>query len=92
MYDIVQAFDSLWIQDSFIEMYKSSNDPDDKLSLLCKLNQRNNVAVNTPVGETERVLIEDIVMQGSTAGPLLCSNSCNSLGRKSQKEGKNLDK
>ena len=55
-----------------------------------ELNQNNLVAINTPVGQTKRVNIQNIVMQGSTPGPLKCSNSIDTLGKKSIKNGQNL--
>ena len=83
VFDLVQAFDSLWSQDCMIDLYNSSNTKDDKLRLIYRLNQENNVAVNTPVGQTERKMIRNLVMQGSTPSPLLCSNSCDKLGKES---------
>ena len=56
------------------------------------MNQKNKVAVCTPVGMTERVDINNILMQGSTLAPLLCSNSCDSLGKKSQRDDEYLHK
>ena len=48
------------------------------------------MAVNTPVGQTERVNIQDIVMQGGTFGSLMCSNSIDSIGKKCYTRGDNL--
>ena len=81
--DLVEAFDSLWPEDSFTEFYKYSEVKDDKLSLIFQLNQESRVAVHTPVGLTERHMIPNVIMQGTTPAPLLCSNSCDSLGKES---------
>ena len=64
VYDLVQAFDSLWLEDCMIDMYDSlpSNQRDDKLAVIYESNHNNLVAVNTSVGQTERVNIQDIVM------------------------------
>ena len=53
----------------------------DKLALLYKANCENEVAVKTPVGQTERVNLPEIVMQGGTWGPLKCSNSLDKIGK-----------
>ena len=73
-----------------IDLYKSSSVKDDKIRLLFELNQDNKVAINTPVGQTERKTIPNIIMQGTTPAPLLCSNSCDSLGRESEKDDEYL--
>ena len=40
------------------------------------------MAVKTPVGLTDRVNLPSIVMQGGTFGPMQCSNSIDSIGKK----------
>ena len=57
---------------------------DDKLSLLYEANKKNMVAVKTAVGMTDRIDIPNIVQQGGTWGPGLCSNSVDNLGKKWQ--------
>ena len=42
------------------------------------------VAVNTAVGQTERVNIPEICTQGRTWGPMLCSNSIDRVGKYSE--------
>ena len=48
------------------------------------------MAINTAVGQTERVEIPRIVMQGGTWGPLQCSNSIDTIGRKCVDRGQHL--
>ena len=64
----------------------SEENKNDKLALLFKSNQNNLVSVNTAVGLTERIDIPNIVQQGGTWGPGLCSNSIDMVGRKSEKQ------
>ena len=64
-----------------LDFYNSAENKDDKLALMYQLNQDNLVAVNTPVGQTERVIMNNIIMQGSTPAPLQCSNSVDLLGK-----------
>ena len=46
------------------------------------MNTNNFVAINTPYGQTERVNMKNIVMQGSKWGPLKCSNSIDKIGKR----------
>ena len=46
------------------------------------MNQDNYIAVNTAVGQTERVNLKNIVMQGGKWGPLKCSNTMDKIGEK----------
>ena len=48
---------------------------DNKLALVYESNVNNLVAVNTNMGQTERINIEKIVQQGGSWGPMECSNS-----------------
>ena len=92
VYDLIQAFDSLWLEDCMIDMYDSlpPSQHDDKLAVIYESNQNNYVAVNTSVGQTERVNIQNVVMQGGTFGPLMCSNSIDTIGKKCYNRGENL--
>ena len=88
IYDIEKAFDGLWLQDCMNDLFDtvSEENKNDKLALLFKSNQNNLVSVNTAVGLTERIDIPNIVQQGGTWGPGLCSNSIDMVGRKSEKQ------
>ena len=50
------------------------------------------VAVKTPVGQTDRINVSEIVMQGGTWGPLKCSNSLDKLGKLCETTGEHLYK
>ena len=92
IYDIIQAFDRLWLDDYLNDIYDSlpPSQRDDKMALLYEINKRNKVAVNTAVGQTERVEINKVVTQGGTWGSLLCSNHVDTLGRKCKETGKHM--
>ena len=64
----------------------------DKLALLYKANCDNHVAVKTPAGQTERINIRELVMQGGTWGPLKCSNSLDKMGKIYEDTGEHLYK
>ena len=94
IYDIKQAFDALWLQDCMNDLYDSLPDTgrNDKLCLLYKANSDSHVAVKTPVGQTDRINVSEIVMQGGTWGPLKCSNSLDKLEKLCETTGEHLYK
>ena len=83
IYDLEQAFDSLWLEDCMIDLYDSLSavNRNDKLALLYESCINNYVAVNTPHGLTERKHMKSLVQQGGTWGPLMCSNSVDTIGK-----------
>ena len=89
IYDLEKAFDALWLEDCMNDAFDSLSvdKRDDKLALLYESNRRNLVAVNTAVGLTERIDMPNIVQQGGTWGPCLCSNSVDTLGKKIRDRG-----
>ena len=92
IYDIQKAFDSLWLDDSFNELYDTLlvQHRNEKISLLYQTNLKNMVAVKTPAGLTQRVDMPSIIQQGGIWGSLLCSISIDSIGRKCRNRGKYL--
>ena len=84
IYDVKQCFDALWLEDCMLDLHSATPDAlhNDKLALIYKANEENKVAVKTPVGLTKRKSIPTIVMQGGTFGPMQCSNSIDSIGKK----------
>ena len=87
IYDLVQAFDSLWLKDCMNDLFDilPRNMQDSKLSLVYELNRLNMVTVNTPCGPTDAFSLYDIVQQGGGWGPIECSVSIDKLGRISTK-------
>ena len=92
IYDLIKAFDRLWLEDCMNDLYDSipSEQLDDKLALIYQANTKNQVAVNTAVGLTKRVNIENIVTQGGVFGSLQCSNSIDTIGKKCYNYGEHL--
>ena len=89
IYDLEKAFDSLWLVDCMNDAFETldKSNRDDKLVLLYESNKTNLVAINTAFGVTERVNIPQIVQQGGTWGPCLCSNSVDTIGKKLERRG-----
>ena len=92
IYDLVQAFDSLWLEDCMNDLYDSLSDKnrDDKLALVYKSNVENLVAISTPLGQTNRVKIESIVQQGGSWSSMECSNSTEKIGKLIYKDGEHM--
>ena len=89
--DYRQCFDSMWLSESVNDLFESGIQ-DDNLALIHAANAENLVAVKTPVGLTERKLVEKIVMQGEVTGPGQCSNQIDTFGKECLEEGKLLYK
>ena len=92
IYDIEKAFDALWLEDSMNDLCNTipSASHDDKIALIYEANRNNKVAVNTAVGQTDRVDIPCIVMQGGTWGPMQCSNAIDKIGKTCYERGQHL--
>jgi hypothetical protein len=83
IYDLVKAFDALWVTDCMNDLWDTlpATARDDRLGLLYESNRSNLVAVNTTVGQTDRVDIPEIAQQGGTWGPMMCSKSIDVVGK-----------
>ena len=84
IYDLEKAFDALWLEDCLNDLFDNlpEENRNEKIGLLYESSRTNMVAVKTAVGLTKRVNMPDIVQQGGTWGPMLCSNTVDTLGRK----------
>ena len=78
--DYKQCFDSMWLDECVNDLFKAGVQ-DDHLAVLYEANSKNQVAVKTPFGKTERRMVEKIVLQGEVFGPLECSVSVDSFGK-----------
>ena len=89
LYDIKKCFDSLWMKECLNDLYEagltSSN-----LNLIYEGNKECMISVKTPNGQTERVRINEIIMQGSVWGPLCCTSTMDKIGKKAYKTGSPL--
>ena len=90
VYDLVQAFDGLWLSDCMNDIYDilPAEKRDRKLALVYESNKSNLVAVNTPVGRSKRINLPEIVQQGGGWGPIECSVSIDKIGRDISKSGR----
>ena len=80
VYDVETCFDSLWLQDCINDIFEAGLQ-NDKLPLLYLENLNARVAVKTTKGKSKRINIENIIMQGSVWGGLMCTTSMDKLGK-----------
>ena len=74
LYDYSQCFDSLWLEDCLISLWKLGVQSE-ILSFLYEMNKECNIMIKTPAGLTEEFTVKNIVQQGSVSGSTLCSAS-----------------
>ena len=84
--DIKQCFDSIWLEDAINDLYLSGV-CSRNLNLLYEGNSSTEMLVETRFGQSERVTLKRIVMQGSVSGGSICSNQISKLCNKSYNEG-----
>ena len=79
----------MWLEDCLNDVIDNidKENQNDKISLLYESNKDNMVAVNTAVGLTDRINIPTVVQQGGNWGPILCSNSIDTIGKKCRDRG-----
>ena len=92
IYDVEKCFDALWLEDCMTDLYDTlpQQARDDKLALVYQMNTENSVAINTDVGQTEKVTITNIGLQGGKWEPFQCSNSIDMVGEICVESGENL--
>ena len=79
----------MWLDESVNDLFEAGMN-NDNLAVLYEANKRNEVAVKTPFGITERKTVEKIVLQGEVFGPLECSVSIDKFGKECLEEEKHL--
>ena len=80
--DYMLCFDSMWLEEVMNDLYEAGVN-DDKLALISKINESNEIAVQTPVGLTRRENVKNIVCQGDPWGSIECSISVDGFGKES---------
>ena len=81
--DAEKCFDKLWLQDGIFELWRCGTDVRD-CQMIKRLNEKAEIVVKTPVGDTNPFQLKDIVRQGSVYGPQICNASTdkvNMIGR-----------
>ena len=86
--DIKQCFDAIWLKEAINDLYTSGVDSRN-LNLLYEGNTSTNMSIDTPLGATDRIVLTNLVMQGSITGGILCSNQISKLCNRTWNEGEN---
>ena len=89
MYDLWKCFDGLWLEECCNDLYEAGVH-DDKLALVYEGNRTNKMAINTPLGLTERVIVERVVTQGGVTGPVCCATQTDCIGKESLQRNENF--
>ena len=89
LYDIAKCFDSMWYEETMNDLWDVGVQ-EDKFAVIAKLNENCNIAVKTPVGITERFLVNKIKMQGTNFSNIKCSIQIDTLGKECYTSGENL--
>ena len=69
-----KCFDKLWLKNCLIEIYDLGYSPG-TITSLHEINKTSNIAVDTPVGKTLSVTVEEVMKQGFIFGPVMCCAS-----------------
>ena len=77
----------MWLQDCLNDLYDAGVN-NRNLAIIYEANSKNKVAVKTPNDTTDRIVIENIVLQGEVLAPLECSVSVDTFGKECQEEEK----
>jgi hypothetical protein len=79
--DIAKCFDKMWYAETANDIFNAGV-TDDKFVILANSNAKCKVAVKTPWGSTtDRVVLENIEMQGTVPAPLKASVQLDTLGK-----------
>ena len=70
----------MWSEETMNDLYDVGL-KDEKFALLSLLNEKCNVKVKTPVGDTENFQLTRVEMQGTVTAPLKCAVQIDTLGR-----------
>jgi hypothetical protein len=78
--DLEKCFDKLHLKDCIIEIVEAGV-PVEEAIFIYEMNQNVEAEVDTPVGVTKKIFIEEAVRQGTVLGPPLCGVSTNRLNK-----------
>ena len=78
--DLYKCFDKLSLKECCNDLYEAGI-TDDRLNMIYEGSKTNRVALNTPIGQTNHILIEENVTQGGPLGPIQCSLHIDKIGK-----------
>ena len=77
-----KCFDSLWLYECMNDMFEAGV-TNDKLAMIYHGNRKNMVSIKTPIGPTKRTDLNDILTQGGSLAPSVCSVHTDTIGKES---------
>ena len=72
--DAKKCFDKLWLKDCLIEIYNLGYSPG-TIRSLHQINKTSNIVVDTPVGKTPSITVEEVVKQRTIFDSIMCCGS-----------------
>ena len=81
-FDFHSCFDSMWQKENINDLYESGIQ-DDKFPLLYKINEINEIAIQTAMGLSNVKTVKNIVCQGDPWGSIECSCIVDTFGKES---------
>ena len=72
--------DAMWTEETMND-YFDAGVQDDKFALTALMNDKCKVKIKTPVGDTDRIEMKRIEMQGTVPAPLKCAIQIDTLGK-----------
>ena len=75
-----KCFDSLWNQECLNDLWDAGCQ-DDKLHILAQGNKSAHVAIKTSKGNTKRIVISNVIMQGTVNSGLFCTCTTDKLAK-----------
>ena len=81
--DIEKCFDNLWLRECIVEMSRCDI-PTEEVIYIYKMNEKVKAIIQTPVGMTEKIELEEIVKQGTVGGNKLCGKSTDRINNMGQ--------
>ena len=81
-YDLAQAYDSLWVSHTLVDLYENKIDSN-LLNIIYELSKNATISIKTPVGISEEKEIDETIMQGETVSSILCTSSVDKVAKDS---------
>ena len=83
--DVTDCFNSLWTEKTITDLHENGIQSN-LLNLIHELSKSATISIKTPVGTTEKKMIEDIIMKGETLSSISCTLSMDRISKESKKE------
>ena len=76
--DAVKCFDKLWLKDTLVDLNEAGM-REREVNMIYLLNKKAKIVIDTPVGLTNEIEINEIVKQGTIFGPKFCCVSTDKI-------------